>query len=55
MTPTASCLYEGTIRHRRTQPRREFRHRRALFCLDLDELPSLLGGRLTAARPGRGR
>lgn len=52
MTPTASCLYEGTIRHRRTQPRREFRHRLALFYLDLDELPSLLGGRLSAARPG---
>ncbi len=49
---TASCIYEGTIRHRRTQPRREFRHRLALFYLDLDELPSLLGGRLVARRPG---
>jgi DUF1365 family protein len=49
---TASCIYEGTIRHRRTEPRREFRHRLALFYLDLDELPSLLGGRLLVARPG---
>jgi DUF1365 family protein len=49
---SASCIYEGTIRHRRTAPRREFRHRLALFYLDLDELPSLLGGRLIVARPG---
>jgi uncharacterized protein len=49
---TASCIYEGTIRHRRTEPRREFRHRLALFYLDLDELPLLLGGRLVATRPG---
>jgi uncharacterized protein len=49
---TASCIYEGTIRHRRTEPRREFRHRLALFYLDLDELPGLLGGRLVARRPG---
>ncbi|HUA72779.1 MAG TPA: DUF1365 domain-containing protein [Solirubrobacteraceae bacterium] len=52
MTPAASCIYEGTIRHRRTEPRREFRHRLALFYLDLDELPLLLGGRLVAARAG---
>ena len=52
MTPTASCIYEGTIHHRRAQPRREFRHRLALFYLDLDELPSLLGGRLVVPRPG---
>jgi DUF1365 family protein len=50
--PSASCIYEGTIHHRREQPRREFRHRLALFYLDLDELPSLLGGRLCASRPG---
>ncbi|HEY1519611.1 MAG TPA: DUF1365 domain-containing protein [Solirubrobacteraceae bacterium] len=49
---TASCIYEGTIRHRRTEPRREFRHRLALFYLDLDELPRLLGGRFVASRPG---
>jgi DUF1365 family protein len=49
---TTSCIYEGTIRHRRTAPRREFRHRLALFYIDLEELPSLLGGRLVHARPG---
>ena len=52
MTRTASCIYEGTIRHRRTEPRREFRHRLALFYVDLDELPRLLGGRFVADRPG---
>ncbi len=49
---TASCLYEGTIRHRRTEPRREFRHRIALAYVDLDELPRLLGGRLVRRGPG---
>jgi uncharacterized protein len=50
--PTKSCIYSGTIRHRRREPRREFRHRLALAYVDLDELPSLLGGRLVAPRPG---
>jgi uncharacterized protein len=49
---TASCIYEGTIRHRRFGPRREFSHRLALAYLDLDELPGLLDGRLIARRPG---
>jgi len=49
---TASCIYEGTIRHRRAQPRREFRHRLALFYIDLDELPTLLGGRFVEPHPG---
>jgi DUF1365 family protein len=49
---SASCIYEGTIRHRRFDPRREFSHRLALAYLDLDELEGLLGGRLTARRPG---
>lgn len=49
---TASCIYEGTIRHRRREPPREFRHRLALTYLDLDELPTLLGGRLVRRRPG---
>ncbi|HEY6398599.1 MAG TPA: DUF1365 domain-containing protein [Solirubrobacteraceae bacterium] len=49
---SASCIYEGTIRHRRFDPRREFSHRLALAYLDLDELPGLLGGRLLARRPG---
>jgi hypothetical protein len=49
---TASCIYEGTVRHRRAQPRRELRHRLALVYVDLDELPQLLGGRLVARAPG---
>ena len=49
---SASCIYEGTIRHRRFVPRREFSHRLALAYLDLDELPGLLDGRLVAGRPG---
>ena len=47
-----SCLYEGTVRHRRVDPYRSFEHRIALFYLDLGELPSLLGGRLISRRPG---
>jgi DUF1365 family protein len=49
---SASCIYEGTIRHRRIDPQREFTHRLALAYVDLDELPELLGGRLIARRPG---
>jgi uncharacterized protein len=49
---SASCIYEGTIRHRRLHPRREFSHRLALVYLDLDELSGLLDGRLVARRPG---
>ncbi|HJS95960.1 MAG TPA: DUF1365 domain-containing protein [Solirubrobacteraceae bacterium] len=49
---SASCLYEGTIRHRRAEPRRSFEHRIALFYLDLQELHGLLGGRLVGPRPG---
>ncbi len=50
---TASALYVGTIRHRRVRDRAtEFRHGLALAYVDLDELPSLLGGRLVAPRPG---
>jgi uncharacterized protein len=50
---TASAIYEGTIRHRRFAVRsHEFSHRLALAYLDLDELDGLLGGRLTASRPG---
>jgi uncharacterized protein len=52
---SASCIYEGTIRHRRLEPRREFSHRLALAYLDLDELPELLDGRLVARRPGAAR
>ena len=49
---SASCLYEGTISHRRAEPRREFHHPLALAYLDLEELPELLGGRLLAPGPG---
>jgi DUF1365 family protein len=48
-----SGIYEGTIRHRRFAVReRAFRHRLALLYVDLDELPTLLGGRLVASKPG---
>ena len=50
--PTASCIYTGTIRHRRAEPRRAFSHRLALVYLDLEELPRLLGGRLLRSSPG---
>jgi DUF1365 family protein len=48
-----SCLYEGTIRHRRRGPLDEFNHRLFMVCLDLDELPGLFDGRLlwSARRP----
>ncbi len=49
---TASCLYQGTIRHRRRAPQTEFSHRLTLAYVDLDELPGLLGGRLVRSRPG---
>jgi uncharacterized protein len=53
VTPaTASCLYTGTIRHRRRTPGHEFTHPLALAYLDLDELPRLLDGRLVRATPG---
>ncbi|MHB8532490.1 MAG: DUF1365 domain-containing protein [Solirubrobacteraceae bacterium] len=44
---TASCLYEGSVRHRRLESglRDEFRHRLFMAYLDLDELPELFDGR----------
>jgi DUF1365 family protein len=47
-----SCIYEGTVRHRRVEPAKAFVHPLALAYIDLDELPGLLGGRLV--RPGFG-
>ena len=48
-----SAIYEGHIRHRRFAVRKhEFRYRMAMAYLDLDELPTLLGGRLVKQRPG---
>jgi uncharacterized protein len=49
---TTSCIYEGTIRHRRATPAKEFSHPIALCFIDLKELPQLLGGRLLARGPG---
>ncbi|MFZ1996530.1 MAG: DUF1365 domain-containing protein [Solirubrobacteraceae bacterium] len=49
---TASCIYMGTIRHRRVAPDTQFTHRLALAYVDLQELPTLLGGRLLARGPG---
>jgi DUF1365 family protein len=49
---TASCIYEGTVRHRRLHPAKEFTHRLAMVYIDLDELPALLDGRLARSRPG---
>lgn len=49
---SASCLYRGTIRHRRRAPQTEFSHRLTLAYVDLDELPRLLDGRLVRSRPG---
>ena len=47
----ASCLYEGVVAHRRTQPARDFRHPLTMAYIDLDELPELLGARC-APLPG---
>jgi hypothetical protein len=49
----ASCIYEGAVRHRRFDVRgHEFRYRLALAYVDLDELPTLLSGRLLKRHPG---
>ena len=46
MTSTASCLYEGRVRHRRFEPSpHEFRYRLSLLYVDLDELSDLFRGR----------
>ena len=48
----ASCLYEGTLSHRRLKPDRAFRHGVVMAYVDLEELPGLLGGRLLRRGPG---
>ena len=51
---TASCVYEGTVRHRRHEPvKHELCHRIALMYLDLEEVPALFDGHLlwSARRP----
>ncbi len=40
----ANCIYEGSIRHWRADPRREFVHRLALVYLNPDKLPGMLSG-----------
>jgi uncharacterized protein len=53
LTSSASCIYEGAVRHRRFELRgRAFRHRLAMAYVDLDELPELLRGQLVSGRPG---
>jgi DUF1365 family protein len=53
---TASAIYVGAVRHRRFEVRdHEFRYRLALAYIDLDELPTLLDGRLVAPGPGLAR
>ena len=50
----ASCLYEGSVRHRRMgTPNDEFHYPLFMAFLDLDELPELFDGRLlwSARRP----
>jgi len=42
----ASCLYEGSVRHRRSSPRDEFRFPLFMAYLDLDELPRLFDASL---------
>jgi DUF1365 family protein len=50
---THSAIYEGRVRHRRFAVRqREFSYPVYLAYLDLEEVTGLLGGRLTASRPG---
>jgi DUF1365 family protein len=52
---TISCLYEGSVRHRRATPASGFRYPIGLAYLDLDEIPELLGGRLLRRGPGLAR
>jgi len=48
-----SAIYTGHVRHRRFAVRNhEFRYPLTMGYIDLDELPALLGGRLTRQRPG---
>lgn len=52
-TETASAIYEGVVRHRRFEGHaHEFHYRLALAYIDLDELPTLLDGRLVSPRSG---
>ena len=47
-----ACVYEGTIRHRRSAVRRHaFRYRLTLLYLDVERVDEVLGGRLVGASP----
>lgn len=52
-----SCLYTGTVRHRRFSPEHEFQYRLFLMYLDLSELDTLFRGRWlwSAHRPALAR
>jgi DUF1365 family protein len=51
---TASCAYEGWVRHRRRGPiEHELRMRLFMLYLDLDELPALFDGYRLASARGR--
>jgi DUF1365 family protein len=53
---SVSAIYHGYVRHRRFDVRaHEFNYRLALAYIDLDELPTLLDGRLLASWPGFAR
>ena len=55
---TASCAYEGWVRHRRFEPLEHgFRYPLLMMYLDLDELPEVLDGALawSARRPAPAR
>ena len=58
MVSPASCIYEGTVRHRRKAPaENRFEYRLFMMYLDLDELPELFDGRWlwSARRPAPAR
>src|SRR5690348_7493066 len=50
---TASAIYSGVVRHTRfAEKQREFELPISLAYIDLEELPTLLGGKLVSERPG---
>jgi DUF1365 family protein len=50
---SASAIYTGTVAHRRSGPApHAFTYPVSYVYLDLEELPTLLGGRLLRSRPG---
>lgn len=50
-----SCIYEGTVSHRRHEPvDHQFQYRLFMLYLDLDEIPSLVGRRALLGDTGKG-